>query len=71
MLFVTLYQRFPTNETLPKDLHPVFLFVAAPSVACVAWEEIRDDFDYRSRIGCFIALFLDASLVSSFVTIFH
>lgn len=34
VLFVTLYQRLPTNETLPKELHPVFfLFVAAPSVA--------------------------------------
>jgi len=72
VLFVTLYQRLPTNETLPKDLHPVFfLFVAAPSVACVAWEEIRNDFDYGSRIAYFIALFLYASLVSSFVTIFH
>ena len=25
VMFVTLYQRLPTNETLPKDLHPVFL----------------------------------------------
>ncbi|KAF5785723.1 putative transporter protein SLAC1/Mae1/ Ssu1/TehA [Helianthus annuus] len=31
VLFVTLYQRLPTNETLPKELHPVFfLFVATP-----------------------------------------
>ncbi|KVI04681.1 C4-dicarboxylate transporter/malic acid transport protein [Cynara cardunculus var. scolymus] len=36
VLFVTLYQRLPTNETLPKELHPVFfLFVAAPSAVRV------------------------------------
>ncbi|ONK55203.1 uncharacterized protein A4U43_UnF6460 [Asparagus officinalis] len=64
VLFVTLYQRLPTNEALPKDLHPVFfLFVAAPSVACVAWANITGDFDYGSRIAYFIAMFLYASLV--------
>ncbi|KAJ0989284.1 hypothetical protein J5N97_007640 [Dioscorea zingiberensis] len=58
VLFVTLYQRLPTNETLPKELHPVFfLFVAAPSVACMAWAKINDHFDYGSRITYFIALF--------------
>ncbi|XP_008802040.2 S-type anion channel SLAH2-like isoform X3 [Phoenix dactylifera] len=63
VLFVTLYQRLPTNETLPKDLHPVFfLFVAAPSVACMAWAKINGDFDYGSRIAYFIAMFLYASL---------
>ncbi|RWV85693.1 hypothetical protein GW17_00052497 [Ensete ventricosum] len=66
VLFVTLYQRLPTNETLPRDLHPVFfLFVAAPSVACMAWAKITGDFGYGSRIAYFIALFLYASLVSS------
>lgn len=70
VLFVTLYQRLPTNEMLPKDLHPVFfLFVAAPSVASVAWEEIHGDFDYGSKIAFFVALFLYASLVSSFYTL--
>ncbi|GMP70394.1 hypothetical protein CsSME_00029265 [Camellia sinensis var. sinensis] len=65
VLFVTLYQRLPTNETLPKELHPVFfLFVAAPSVACVAWATIQGSFDYGSRIAYFIALFLYFSLVS-------
>ncbi|MQL93708.1 hypothetical protein Taro_026354 [Colocasia esculenta] len=64
VLFVTLYQRLPTNESLPKELHPVFfLFVAAPSVACMAWAKIRGDFDYGSRIAYFIALFLYFSLV--------
>ncbi|XP_051142892.1 S-type anion channel SLAH2-like [Andrographis paniculata] len=63
VLFVTLYQRLPTNETLPKELHPVFfLFVAAPSTAAVAWTEIRDSFDHGSRIAYFIALFLYFSL---------
>ncbi|XP_072961637.1 S-type anion channel SLAH2-like [Typha angustifolia] len=63
VLFVTLYQRLPTNETLPKELHPVFfLFVAAPSVACMAWAKITGEFGYGSRISYFIALFLYVSL---------
>lgn len=66
VLFVTLYQRLPTNETLPKELHPVFfLFVAAPSVASMAWAKINGSFDYGSRLAYFIALFLYFSLVSS------
>lgn len=65
VLFVTLYQRLPTNETLPKELHPVFfLFVAAPSVASMAWASIQGSFDYGSRIAYFIAMFLYLSLVS-------
>ncbi|KAI4340903.1 hypothetical protein MLD38_025697 [Melastoma candidum] len=64
VLFVTLYQRLPTNETLPKDLHPVFfLFVAAPSVASMAWAKIQGTFDNGSRIAFFVALFLYFSLV--------
>ncbi|GAB4858347.1 hypothetical protein Ancab_009821 [Ancistrocladus abbreviatus] len=64
VLFVTLYQRLPTNETLPKELHPVFfLFVAAPSAASMAWAKIQGSFDYGSRIVYFIALFLYFSLV--------
>ncbi|KAJ7524961.1 hypothetical protein O6H91_17G029600 [Diphasiastrum complanatum] len=64
VVFVTLYQRLPTNETLPKELHPVvFLFVAAPSAASVAWEMIIGDFDFASRIVYFLALFLLSSLV--------
>ncbi|XP_010251594.1 PREDICTED: S-type anion channel SLAH2-like isoform X2 [Nelumbo nucifera] len=63
VLFVTLYQRLPTNETLPKELHPVFfLFVAAPSVASMAWANIQGSFDYGSRVAYFIALFLYVSL---------
>ncbi|XP_022157136.1 S-type anion channel SLAH2-like isoform X2 [Momordica charantia] len=64
VLFVTLYQRLPTNETLPKELHPVFfLFIAAPSVASMAWAKIQGSFDNGSRIAYFIALFLYFSLV--------
>ncbi|KAL8519243.1 hypothetical protein ACS0TY_010256 [Phlomoides rotata] len=63
VLFVTLYQRLPTNETLPKELHPVFfLFVAAPSVASMAWAKIQGSFDYGSRLAYFIAIFLYFSL---------
>ncbi|XP_059312027.1 S-type anion channel SLAH3-like [Lycium ferocissimum] len=63
VMFVTLYQRLPTNETLPKELHPVFfLFVAAPSVASMAWATIQGSFDHGSRIAYFIALFLYFSL---------
>lgn len=66
VLFVTLYQRLPTNETLPKELHPVFfLFVAAPSVASMAWAKIQGSFDYGARIAYFIAMFLYFSLVNS------
>lgn len=64
VLFVTLYQRLPTNETLPKELHPVFfLFIAAPSVASMAWGKIQGSFDNASRMMYFIAMFLYFSLV--------
>ncbi|KAK1286856.1 S-type anion channel SLAH3 [Acorus calamus] len=63
VLFVTLYQRLPTNATLPKELHPVFfLFVAAPSVASMAWAKINGEFGYGARMAYFIALFLYFSL---------
>ncbi|KAF9602531.1 hypothetical protein IFM89_029830 [Coptis chinensis] len=63
VLFVTLYQRLPTNDTLPKDLHPMFfLFVAAPNSASVAWARIVGDFGYTSRISYFVALFLYITL---------
>lgn len=63
VLFVTLYQRLPTNATLPKDLHPVFfLFVAAPSVASMAWAKITGEFGNGAKLAYFIAMFLYASL---------
>ncbi|KAH9321138.1 hypothetical protein KI387_015777, partial [Taxus chinensis] len=67
VLFVTLYQRLPTSETLPKELHPVFfLFIAAPATASWAWETIFGEFDTVSRISYSVAIFLYASLVVRF-----
>ncbi|KDP25567.1 hypothetical protein JCGZ_20723 [Jatropha curcas] len=64
VVFVTLYQRLPTSEALPKELHPVYsMFIAAPSAASIAWETIYGDFDGLSRNCYFIALFLYISLV--------
>ncbi|XP_042504452.1 S-type anion channel SLAH3-like [Macadamia integrifolia] len=59
VLFVTLFQKLPTNDTLPKELHPVFfLFIAVPSVVSIAWALIQGVFDYGARIPYFISLFL-------------
>ncbi|KAF5460772.1 hypothetical protein F2P56_020617 [Juglans regia] len=64
VVFVTLYQRLPTSEALPKELHPVYsMFIAAPSAASLAWQTIYDEFDGLSRTCYFIALFLYISLV--------
>lgn len=64
VVFVTLYQRLPTSEALPKELHPVYsMFIAAPSAASIAWAAIYGDFDGLSRTCYFIALFLYISLV--------
>ncbi|XP_021298397.1 guard cell S-type anion channel SLAC1 [Herrania umbratica] len=64
VVFVTLYQRLPTSEALPKELHPVYsMFIAAPSAASIAWGSIYGEFDGCSRTCFFIALFLYVSLV--------
>jgi tellurite resistance protein TehA-like permease len=64
VLFVTLYQRLPTNPQLPKELHPVFfLFVAAPSVASMAWARISGEFNHCAKLLYFVSMFLYASLV--------
>ncbi|PWZ15990.1 S-type anion channel SLAH2 [Zea mays] len=64
VLFVTLYQRLPTNAQLPRELHPVFfLFIAAPSVASVGWARLCGDFNYAAKIFYFTSLFLSMSLV--------
>ncbi|WCJ26084.1 Guard cell S-type anion channel SLAC1 [Euphorbia peplus] len=64
VLFVTLYQRLPTSEALPKELHPVYsMFIAAPSAASIAWETIYGEFDGLARTCYFTALFLFISLV--------
>lgn len=64
VVFVTLYQRLPTNEALPKELHPVYsMFIATPSAASIAWATIYGQFDAVARTFYFIALFLYVSLV--------
>ncbi|XP_037472787.1 S-type anion channel SLAH2-like [Triticum dicoccoides] len=65
VLFVTLYQQLPTNVQLPKELHPVFfLFVAAPSVASMAWTRISGEFNDGAKLLYFVSLFLYMSLVA-------
>ncbi|KAF5175300.1 Guard cell s-type anion channel slac1 [Thalictrum thalictroides] len=64
VVFVTLYQRLPSSEALPKELHPVYsMFIATPAAASMAWEAIYGEFDGLSRTCYFIALFLYMSLV--------
>ncbi|KAG9148580.1 hypothetical protein Leryth_018303 [Lithospermum erythrorhizon] len=64
VVFVTLYQRLPTSEALPKELHPVYsMFIATPAAASIAWKAIYGDSDGLSRTCYFIALFLFSSLV--------
>ncbi|XP_072984894.1 S-type anion channel SLAH1-like [Typha latifolia] len=65
VLFVTLYQRFLGNDSLPAMLRPVFfLFFAAPSMASLAWHSISSNFDTPCKMLFFLSLFLFASLVS-------
>nr|CAD1831201.1 unnamed protein product [Ananas comosus var. bracteatus] len=57
-------KRLPTNEALPKELHPVYsMFIATPSAASIAWATIYGQFDAVARTFYFIALFLYVSLV--------
>jgi tellurite resistance protein TehA-like permease len=63
VLFVTLYQRLPSNVVLPKEMQPLyFLFVAVPSSASVAWRYITGQFGSVCKILFFISLFLYSSL---------
>ncbi|XP_076920245.1 S-type anion channel SLAH4-like [Bidens hawaiensis] len=65
VLFVTLYQRLTGNSCMPVLLRPVmFLFVAAPSMASLAWDSISGTFDCCSRMLFYLSLFLFLSLVS-------
>ncbi|CAO2194407.1 unnamed protein product [Urochloa humidicola] len=65
VLFVTLYQRFLGSDSLPAMMRPVFfLFVAAPSMASLAWDAIASSFDTCCKMLFFVSLFLFASLVS-------
>ncbi|KAH8487519.1 hypothetical protein H0E87_026187 [Populus deltoides] len=55
--FVGHCWRLPTNEAIPKELHPVFfLFVAAPSVASMAWAKIQGslimDLGFLTSLPC-------------------
>nr|XP_043626793.1 S-type anion channel SLAH1-like [Erigeron canadensis] len=64
VLFVTLYQRFSGNSCMPAMLRPVmFLFIAAPSMASLAWDSISGTFDCSSKMLFYLSLFLFISLV--------
>ncbi|KOM51627.1 hypothetical protein LR48_Vigan09g028600 [Vigna angularis] len=63
VLFVTLYQRLSGRDGVPVLLRPVlFLFIAAPSVASLAWESIVGTFDTASKMLFFLSIFLFLSL---------
>ncbi|XP_058092630.1 S-type anion channel SLAH1-like [Magnolia sinica] len=65
VLFVTLYQRSVGSDRLPAMLRPVFfLFIAAPSMASLAWDSISGSFDVTSKMFFFLSLFLFTSLIS-------
>lgn len=64
VLFVTLYQRLPGTDGVPRNLRPVFFsFIATPSMASLAWSSIRGNFDVASKMLFFLSLFLFISLV--------
>ncbi|GLT45792.1 hypothetical protein SLA2020_196140 [Shorea laevis] len=64
VLFVTLYQRLSGSNQFPAILRPAFfLFIAAPSVASLAWNSITESFGTASKMLFFISLFLFMSLV--------
>lgn len=64
VLFVTLYQRLSGSTSLPAMLRPVFfLFIAAPSMASLAWVAISGTFDNAAKMLFFLSLFLFLSLV--------
>ncbi|KVI02027.1 C4-dicarboxylate transporter/malic acid transport protein, partial [Cynara cardunculus var. scolymus] len=65
VVFVTLYQRLSGNSCLPTMLRPVmFLFIAAPSMASLAWDSISGTFDFSSKMLFYLSLFLFVSLVT-------
>ncbi|XP_076906008.1 S-type anion channel SLAH4-like [Bidens hawaiensis] len=65
VLFVTLYQRLTGNSCMPALLRPVmFLFIAAPSMASLAWDSISGTFDCCSKMMFYLSVFLFLSLVS-------
>ncbi|KAI3495180.1 hypothetical protein L1887_37390 [Cichorium endivia] len=65
VVFITLYQRLSGGNHLPSKLRPVFfLFVAAPSMAALAWKSIKGSFDIECKMLFFLSLFLFTSLAS-------
>ncbi|XP_022716128.1 S-type anion channel SLAH4-like [Durio zibethinus] len=63
VLFVTLYQRLSGGNSLPLILRPTFfLFIAAPSMASLAWNSITGAFDTTSKMLFFFSVFLFMSL---------
>nr|XP_043620396.1 S-type anion channel SLAH4-like [Erigeron canadensis] len=69
VVFITLYQRLSGSNNynnLPSRLRPVlFLFVATPSMAALAWKSINhDNFDILCKMLFFLSLFLLISLAS-------
>ncbi|KAK1368343.1 S-type anion channel SLAH1 [Heracleum sosnowskyi] len=65
VVFITLYQHLSGGDHLPVRLRPVyFSFVAAPSMASLAWSSISGTFDTPSKMLFFLSLFLFTSLAS-------
>ncbi|KDP24856.1 hypothetical protein JCGZ_24450 [Jatropha curcas] len=65
VLFVTLYQRLSVRNCIPTMLSPVFfLFIAAPSMASLAWNSVAGSFDDLAKMLFFLSFFLFLSLVS-------
>ncbi|CAI9292540.1 unnamed protein product [Lactuca saligna] len=65
IVFITLYQRLSGSNHIPSKLRPVFfLFVAAPSMAALAWKSIKGSFDIQCKMLFFLSLFLFTSLAS-------
>ncbi|CAN6481904.1 unnamed protein product [Victoria cruziana] len=64
VVFVTLYQRLPCNASSPARLQPtIFLSIAAPSMASLAWASISGQFDNVSKMLYFLSLFLFLMLI--------
>ncbi|CAH1448259.1 unnamed protein product [Lactuca virosa] len=57
--------RLSGSNHIPSKLRPVFfLFVAAPSMAALAWKSIKGSFDIQCKMLFFLSLFLFTSLAS-------
>ncbi|EEF37553.1 hypothetical protein RCOM_1224720 [Ricinus communis] len=64
-LFMHVLIGLSGGNCLPTMLRPVFfLFIAAPSMASLAWNSISGSFDNLAKMFFFLSLFLFLSLVS-------